>query len=362
MIKEIKSIAELQPRYSSKNTPEMSLRGNLIRSDLPDALRKYWGIFKECLGPFSKDMDVEGRDGMGAKTQAPWVRIFSKVLSPSATIGYYMVIHFSTDGKYCFITIGCGSSKWDNEKSLVQYSDAEIKSKVDWALHLLSKNKSDTSKLPDKINIGSSHRLPKSFEKATILCKSFEVATINEEQIVNSISDALKLLSVIYEYSSQLSDVPQSDIAISEIETAVNPARKTPNNRQGYGLSGDERKAVELRAMAVTHEYLSKLGYKLEDTSSNNPFDYLATKNDKIIKVEVKGTTSEIVDSIMMTSNEVKLHTNEAGKTALAIVRGINFIERGNNAKCDGGLLEYFFPWLIKEWTLETKAFLVSRP
>ncbi len=86
--------------------------------------------------------------------------------------------------------------------------------------------------------------------------------------------------------------------------------------------------------MEVTHEYLSKLGYKLKDTSAKNPFDYLATKGEEAIKVEVKGTTSGLVDSIMMTSNEVNLHTNEAGTTALAIVSEIEFIERGENTKC----------------------------
>jgi len=336
---------------------------DLFAQNYQNALKKHWKVYSNSIAKFSKDLNIEGRDGIGRKTQAPWVRIYSKEFSPSATTGFYLVIHFSTNAKYCFITLGCGATKWDSEKGdLVKYSDDEIKSKVDWALSVLLKAKLDMSHFPDEINIGSTHSLPKSFEKATILCKTYEVSTVTENEISNTICNALALLSTLYECCSELNDLSQSDIANSQIEAVVNPSKKNPNTRQGYGLSGPERKAVELRAMEVAHEYLSKLGYELEDTSAKNPFDYLAVKGEKVIKVEVKGTTSSIVDSIMMTSNEVDLHTNESGNTALAVIREIGFIERGENAMCKGGTIEYFYPWIIEQWTLVPKAFLVLRP
>ena len=363
MIEVINEIARLQQQYSSENTSWMKRRGVLIRSELPKALTKHWAEYTESIVKYTNDMSIEGSDGIGRKTQAPWVRIYSKELSPSATTGYYMVIHFSTNGKYCFITLGCGASKWDSDKGdLVKYSDGEIKRKVDWALGVLARAELDISHFPDEINIGSIHPLPKSFEKATILCKSYEVKIVTEHEISNTICNALTLLSTIYDHCSELNDLPQSEIAKSDIDAIVNPSKKNPNARQGYGLSGPERKAVELRAMEVTHKYLSKLGYKLKDTSAKNSYDYLAVKGEDTIKVEVKGTTSGIVDSIMMTSNEVELHTNEAGTTALAIVSEIEFIERGGKAKCKSGNIEYFYPWDIEQWSLEPKAFLVLRP
>lgn len=53
------------------------------------------------------------------------------------------------------------------------------------------------------------------------------------------------------------------------------------------------------------------------------PFDILATNADAKIMVEVKGTTSEDPSSILMTANEVKLHNEKKGQTALAIVSAI---------------------------------------
>ncbi len=362
MIKVIQEIASLQQYYSSENTSEMQRRGVLIRKELPSALKANWIDYKNAIGRFSKDLDVEGSDGIGRKTQAPWVRIYSSVLSPSATTGFYVVIHFSANGQYCFITVGCGANKWDSDKGdLVAYSNEEIKAKVGWALAALKKANVDTSHFADQINIGSTYPLPKSFEKATILCKTYEVSSLSNEQISDTIYKALSSLSSIYDRCSELNDLPQSDILKSEIESVINPSKKNLNTRQGYGLSGAERKAVEHRAMNVTHEYLSKLGYKLKDTSAKHPFDYLATKGGETIKVEVKGTTSGLVDSIMMTSNEVELHTNEAGTTALAIVSEIEFVERGEKANCRGGVIEYCYPWDIEQWKLEPKAFLVVR-
>ena len=363
MIKEIQEIAELQLRYSSENTPEMVRRGTVIRTELPLALRSHWHEYTQAISKYSHDLSIEGSDGIGRKTQAPWVRIFSKELSPSATTGFYLVIHFSTNGKYFFITLGCGASKWDSDKGdLVKYSDLEISEKVNWARGVLHKEGLDYSDFSDQIDIGSNHSLPKSFEKATIICKTYDVSTAKESDVSSAIANALSLLSRIYDYCSELNDLSLSDIANADLDTTINPTKKNLNRRPGYGLIAPERKAVELRAMEVAREYLHSLGYKTKDTSANNPFDFIAEKDNEKIKVEVKGTTSSIVDSIMMTSNEVELHKKEAGSTALAIVSGIKFIERGLNAVCIGGTIEYVYPWDIGAWSLEPKAFLVIRP
>lgn len=362
MLSIIKEIAQLQTRYSSTNTPEMERRGQLIRSELPKALEEHKIDYAKAITNYSQELAIEGSDGKGNKTQAPWVRLHSNVLSPSATTGFYVVIHFSTNGKQFFVTIGCGASRWDNDKGyLVEYSDEEIQGKVDWAMEILKREQVDISHFSDIIEIGSTHSLPKSFENATVLCKTFDVASFNVLDVNETISRALGVLSPIYDHCSELNDLSQSDISKTEIEAVVNPSRKNPHSRQGYGLTGPERKAVEIRAMVVTHEYLSGKGYSLRDTSAKHSYDYLAKKSDQEIKVEVKGTTSSDVDSVLMTKNEVALHEKEAGSTALAIVSNIKFIERGDNATCKGGVIEYFYPWDISRWTLQPQAYLVVR-
>lgn len=359
----IKQIAQLQTQYSSENTPLMAERGLLIRQHLPKALSAHANTFAERLGSHGSFLKIEGSDGIGRKTQAPWVRLFSEELSPSATTGFYVVLHFSVSGELCFVTVGCSATRWDNDKGdLVKTSDDDLKAKVDWAIGVLDKKGLDRSAFTDTISIGSEHSLPKSFEKATVLCRSLRVAEITDGEVVESISQALSFLAVIYDHYGQLSDLTPDDIATIDIEAIASPQRRDASSRQGFGLTGPERRAVELRAMEVALERLTVEGYDVEDVSATSSYDYLASREGGQIKVEVKGTTSEQADAVFMTAKEVALHSSAQETTALLIVSGISFTQRGPQAKCTGGAVEFICPWNIGQWELIPKAFIVRRP
>ena len=108
----LREICSLQPSWAATNTEAMQRRGHLIRDILPEEIRQMGAELEVALGVPGADLGVEGRDGAGAKTEAPWVRIFSREMSPSAQAGYYVVFHFSRDGSATFVTIGCGSTIW----------------------------------------------------------------------------------------------------------------------------------------------------------------------------------------------------------------------------------------------------------
>ena len=73
----IQRIAELQLSYNSSNTEEMQERGRLIRKSLPQELSLHMDSFRKVLGRFSHDLSIQGKDGQGLKTEAPWVRLHS---------------------------------------------------------------------------------------------------------------------------------------------------------------------------------------------------------------------------------------------------------------------------------------------
>ncbi len=77
----MRRVLELQRSYSSRNTPEMELRGRLVRQDGPRAVKRSL----TDLPTLSFKLDFEGRDGTGLKTRVPWIRVFDKQRSPSAT-------------------------------------------------------------------------------------------------------------------------------------------------------------------------------------------------------------------------------------------------------------------------------------
>ena len=361
MIKELSRILDLQADYSSTNTPSMQERGELIRNGLPAALEGYLVDFAQQMEVGGEDLSVEGSDGKGRKTPTPWVRIFSKSRSPRATEGFYVVIHFSADGQNFYVTVGCSSSEWKSDiGDLVQVAPEEIDRRVLWVLQTLESADVDTSDFSDQIELRCNLPLARSFERATALTSTFNARNINEGQFVECLGKACRMLGAVYRGFDAGSNLTAKQIDDAVLESILNPNRKTTGGRQGFRMSACERKAIELRAMEVTRDYLISHGFEVTDTSSNNPFDFMAVNGEKVVKVEVKGSTSNAVDSVLMTANEVRLHQEENGSTALAVVSGIELVKEPT-AMAKGGSLEFIDSWQIDDWELQPMTYQVKR-
>lgn len=78
--------------------------------------------------------------------------------------------------------------------------------------------------------------------------------------------------------------------------------------KPGNGFLSDVelRIAIEKYAMQKCMGYLEEQGYTCKDVSKNSPYDVLAEKNGKSLKIEVKGTRGS-GKLIIMTRNEVAL-------------------------------------------------------
>ena len=108
-------------------------------------------------------------------------------------------------------------------------------------------------------------------------------------------------------------------------------------------------------------EFLEGQGFSCSDTSSSESFDILAIKGNQKIKVEVKGTTSDLCDSILMTKNEVELHRKEKGMTGLLICSRIQLSRAGVNSVASGGVIENLLNWDIDQWIADPVAFQIKR-
>ncbi|WP_322022896.1 MrcB family domain-containing protein [Burkholderia sp. BCC1977] len=356
----IKRICELQPMYSSSNTLEMQERGNLIRSDLTQELRNQLPDLSRAFDPLFDDLAVDGSDGIGRKTEAPWVRLYSKAMSPTPREGFYVVIHFSADGSACFFTVGCGSTVW-NGGDLRPISDVELKAKTSWARAVIEQRWETLAPFADAIALGARAPLPRTFEKATAVARRIPVASIDSYDLNGLLFAAAERLSAIYLAQLDQRDVAPGDQDARDLATIVKPLRQR-TRAQGIGLTASERKAVELRAMLLATQFLQSEGFVCDDTSAVEPFDILARRDGQALKIEVKGTTSELCDSILMTRNEVELHRREKGTTGLLIVSRIRLNRSGAAPSASGGVVEALMQWDIDQWTLESIAFQVRRP
>ena len=305
------------------------------------------------------DLDVVGSDGIGRKTEAPWVRIFSKTMSPNPREGFYVVIHFSADGSAVFLTIGCGGTVWSGGE-LRPVSDDELSRRTSWARSVIEHRWKNVAPFVDEIALGAKAPLPKTFEKSTAVAIRIPVGKLNSSDLDGMLYSACERLGEIYLAQLDQRDVSPGDQDANEVVAIARPL-KVARNRQGMGLTGPQRKAVEMRAMSLAVEYLTSNGYQCKDTSSTESFDLLATLAGSSIKVEVKGTTSDLCDSVMMTKNEVDLHKSEKGKTGLIIVSKIKLNRTGVEPTATGGYVEPLLGWDIDQWLTEPIAFQVSR-
>lgn len=355
MIDELKRVCALQPQYSSENTPPMEERGRLIRQSLPSELRAWRAELVAALAAFGDDMGIEGSDGIGRKTEAPWVRIFSQRMSPAPTEGFYVVLHFAADGSAVFVTVGFGSTVWQNG-DLKSESDAELARRRIWGRTILTERFGGLHPFDDEMRLGAKAKLPRTFEKATVAARRIAVGELEVDDFRQAVLAATARLSAIYE--AQLTNADMADVVERDIAALTRPQRFG----QGFGLTGPQRVAVEARAMTVARQWLVAAGFRVKDTSKTKPYDYEAQAPGQAFKVEVKGTTSEVCDVIVMTANEVALHTAETGTTALIVVSKIRLSGSKTAPTADGGEIAVELGWDIDAWERRPLAFRLHRP
>ena len=316
-------------------------------------------ILAPVMGSFGESFHVDASDGIGRKTELPWVRFCSSAMSPHPTEGFYCVLHFSTDGSALHVTVGCGSSRFFNGYTVV-LPDSEIDTQTEWARTVIRERLGTLSPFTDPPEFGASRRLPKSFERATAISRRIPVDEIDSGGLDDLMREAALRLRIIYDAQAIGRDLAPADQEEIEIAAVVSPGRGS-GRRQGYGLPAAARRVVELRAMELAEAWLRGGGYAVKDCSANMAYDLEASQGDTVLKVEVKGTTSDRADAILMTRNEVELHRNECGSTALIVVSKISLTSADGVYAADGGVLEAMVGWDIGEWTLEPTAYRLTR-
>jgi hypothetical protein len=356
----INRVLILQTQHSSQNTPQMQERGELVRHQFKNHI---YNVFNQIEPIFTKnglECAVEGSDGIGRKSRSPWIRIFTPSLSPAATEGWYLVIHFSGLGDCMFATLGCGSTEGVDLKHL---PSEELESRKSWARDRLSAKGLDTSKFQDPIALHG-NKLSNQFEKATLCAKKYSLESFDEQDFWGDVSDLCKLLTCIYDSVLQGKSLDNSQSSLaqvsSEIESLISPAKK--NQGQGRLQSAAERRAVELQAMALAKAELEAKGFTaIHDTSANHSYDFEAYKNNCKWLIEVKGTTSPNAEAFLLTASELELHRSNSGKTALAIVYDIELDRSGPNPFASNGLVKLFLPWNPEEWEFFPSAYIAKK-
>jgi hypothetical protein len=361
LLQDLEEVLELQTKYASSNTPEMERRGQLIRQQLPKQIEGRVEELEPIFTARGYSVSVEGSDGIGRKSESAWVRIYDEVMSPSATQGWYVVIHFSRDGDYFFLTLGCGATTY-RDGFLINIADDVLDGRVKWARSLPQTEGFNPARFSDAIELRG-NELSRSFERATAYSLRISPDEFNEEIFWSDVQSLMRRLADVYD--SQRAGVDPAaksadlEALQGEVERAISPNRTSRG--QGRGLSGPERVAVERHAMKLTEEALRVAGFVgVRDVSATESCDFKATKDGVDWLIEVKGTTSTSPDEFLLTAAELKLHRDRKGTTALAIVHGIQ-LARKPAISASGGHLSLEAPWDPDSWAFDPTAFRAKR-
>jgi hypothetical protein len=135
--------------------------------------------------------------------------------------------------------------------------------------------------------------------------------------------------------------------------------------RQGQvrSLSPQARAAVEAHAMARVERHYREAGWDVKDVSKSQPFDFLCTRNDVELCVEVKGTTAPEGNTVLLTPGEVRHVKSRHPHTALVVIYGIELAERADGTfDASGGQQRVLEPWNVELGTLTPLGFEYKLP
>jgi hypothetical protein len=340
-------VIALQKAYSSKNTPEMSRRGLLIRNTIPAEIEKSGALLRKAMGISGADSEAEGGDGTGRKTLVPWARWYSLSRSSSAQRGWYVVYLFHPRGEGVSLCLSHGSTELKNG-TYVERSREEVAKLMGWAADLLGSEFADYAGVGRGVTLGGGS-LATAYERTTLFSKFYSAGTVpNEEALRTDLLRFCTPLRKIYDAQDMghMPGAPEPAVraAEAEAERAAAPRRRSG---QSFGLSAAERKAVELRAMEVAKEWLREGKFDFKDVSAKDCCDFRAFRAGEEWVIEVKGTTCG-PSSVLITRNELALHHLSHPRNALLVVHGIE-LRRGEKPVANGGQLRAISPWLISK-------------
>jgi hypothetical protein len=356
---ELERIMDLQPHWSSRKTPEMDERGQLVRTAGPSWLRSFASELAHEVGIATDDLLIEGRDGTGLKTEVPWFRFASEQRSPSATTGWYCVYLFDTVGEAAYLSLGHGSTDWTGTDFKPRPFE-ELRALGSWGREIVADLASRRQELSQAMELRSRRsELGPAYEAATALCLRYERDNMPSEEALRA--DAMyfaSLLRTVYKASEVLPAPVGIAPEISEVvEISQKSAGKTQTTKgQGFRLSAQQRSAIEKHAMNVVEAYLRKDGWEVEDTSAAKPYDFYCLSEQGELYIEVKGTTSA-GETIVLTRNEVEHHRKVWPNNGLALVSRIK-LSGEDGLTASGGTLEMIQPWRIEEANLQVVSYL----
>jgi len=147
----------------------------------------------------------------------------------------------------------------------------------------------------------------------------------------------------------------------AELDAMVNAAEREfeMSRGQGFQVSPEVRDAIEDYAMRSAREHYSAKGFDCEDVSSRASYDLRCKRGQKVLYVEVKGTSTD-GQSVLLTPNEATFARANRLQMSLFILHSVAIADGTAGPKISGGKKRIIEPWKVDNGTLTAIGFKYS--
>lgn len=350
---ELERILELQADYSPANTPAMQERGRLIRMTAASRLWDQASSLSRAAGLASDDFMVEGRDGTGLKTRVPWVRFGSRLRSPSATTGFYVVYLFDALGDTVALSLNQGTTNFVNG-GFAPKPTRVLKERASWARAILG-DWVDAHARTRAIALHDS-RLGTGYERGNIAAVAYARGDVPDDTALlrdaQTYAEALGRLYAAHAKQPLPYETPELEQAIVATDEAAGKAAGPTG--AGFRTSAAEIKLIEQHAVNLARAHYERDGWTVKE--QGKPFDLQVRRGRERLTVEVKGTTSDGC-SVFLTAGEVAHHAKAYPSNALVVVHHIVLDRTSIPTKAGGGALCEKRGWMIDQDDLQPVSY-----
>lgn len=174
-------------------------------------------------------------------------------------------------------------------------------------------------------------------------------------QLVGQSANSVNVSTTIWAAIEDMADGARG--TVSRASDSVAPAE--PQVRQMRMSDAEQRRAIEDVAQERLMAHFRALGWSVEDTHLNSPFDARATKGGAVQFLEAKGTTTA-GETVLVTPGEVRWAREHPGQCVMGIVSDI-VVSDGGVVESSSGTLR-LVDWVPDDGDLQPTQFEWTPP
>ncbi len=341
----------LAPSKSDEKKFSNFLSANLVLDEIPEL--------------FNQNIDksiyhIYGSVGKGNMASVPWIGIFDKDITKTASSGYYIVYLFNAKMKGFYLSLGLGWTQFEDKyKNKEEKASDEI---LRYVKLCQDKLRSKQGFSLNKINLDSNSTLPRGYENGTILSKYYQADEIPDNPII--LSDFSYMIGLYRELKGIVgNDIfkieASNELAHVELNSGDKQKEQNKNTAESENESKERKNAAIFGRKAellFKDFYIENYNWEIEDKTKyqNVGYDFKCKDSDgDTWFVEIKGCRKEI-DNLRITNKEWEIAEKDKDQFLLIIVKDID--EKELSDITEDNFVEIYNPHEEFNDVIETKV------